>query len=305
MRVPSAGTGSSPPRVEPPAVPRTRRRCSPAPSLLAPSILAACGGDDDDDGGERRAAAAVAATSHRDLELDGLHDRPVARRTSEPQTGHHRQLRRGHQRQQRVLHQDPARTCRKGKGTGRDGIVLTDWMASRLINQVDPPWVQPFDDGEVPEQGEPASPRCRHPTFDPTREYSAPWATGMTGIAYNIQTTGKEIRTIDDFLAVAGHEDGAHRDARHRRAVHAGRRRRPDEADVRRAPSRRSTRSRRRSTTARSTASTATTTSATSAPATSRPRSRGRATSRRSRSTTPTSASRSRSRAACSGPTTS
>ena len=24
----------------------------------------------------------------------------------------------------------------QGKGTGRDGMVLTDWMASRLINQV-------------------------------------------------------------------------------------------------------------------------------------------------------------------------
>ena len=38
----------------------------------------------------------------------------------------------------------------QGKGIGRDGMVLTDWMASRLINQVDPPWVQPFDEAKFP-----------------------------------------------------------------------------------------------------------------------------------------------------------
>ena len=36
--------------------------------------------------------------------------------------------------------------------------------------------------------------------WDPARKYSAPWATGMTGIAYNIKTMAKEIKSIDDFL---------------------------------------------------------------------------------------------------------
>ncbi len=31
-----------------------------------------------------------------------------------------------------------------------------------------------------------------------------PWQSGVTGIAYNIGITGKEIRTIDEFLAVEG-----------------------------------------------------------------------------------------------------
>jgi len=47
-------------------------------------------------------------------------------------------------------------------------------------------------------------PILQNPTFDPTRKYTAPWASGMTGIAYNIKLTGKEIKTIDDFLAVSG-----------------------------------------------------------------------------------------------------
>ena len=219
-------------------------------------------------------------------------------------TGIKRRLHRGHQRQQRVLRQDPAQPARKGKGTGRDGMVLTDWMASRLINQVDPPWVQPLRRGEVPEQDEPASRRCRT-RLRPDAQVHAAVATGMTGIAYNIKLTGKEIKTIDDFLAVSRDEDGAHRDARHRRAVHARRattRPKPTydggAARVRQAreggerrQDRRVQRQRVRRTT--------------SAPGTSPPRSRGRATSRRSRSTTPTCASRSRTRAACSGPTTS
>ena len=59
----------------------------------------------------------------------------------------------------------------KGESIGRDGIVLTDWMANRLINQVK--WVQPFDDGEVPEQGEPASPRSQSPGVRPDPRVTA------------------------------------------------------------------------------------------------------------------------------------
>ena len=42
------------------------------------------------------------------------------------------------------------------------------------------------------------------PSFDPSRTSSLPWASGAAGIAYNIATTGKEIKTIEDFLAVEG-----------------------------------------------------------------------------------------------------
>jgi spermidine/putrescine transport system substrate-binding protein len=91
----------------------------------------------------------------------------------------------------------------KGKGTGRDSMVLTDWMASRLINQVKPPWVQPLDTAKFPNQKN-LIPALQNVDWDPTRKYSAPWATGMTGIAYNIKTTGKEIKSIDDFLAAPG-----------------------------------------------------------------------------------------------------
>jgi spermidine/putrescine transport system substrate-binding protein len=91
----------------------------------------------------------------------------------------------------------------KGKGIGRDGMVLTDWMANRLINQIKPPWVQPFDAAAFPNKKN-MLPALASPSFDPTRKFSAPWATGITGIAYNIKITKKEIKTIDDFLNAPG-----------------------------------------------------------------------------------------------------
>ena len=62
----------------------------------------------------------------------------------------------------------------QGKGTGRDGMVLTDWMASRLINQVDPPWVQPFDEAKFPNKAN-LSPPCR------TRRSTRPASTARRG----------------------------------------------------------------------------------------------------------------------------
>jgi spermidine/putrescine transport system substrate-binding protein len=90
---------------------------------------------------------------------------------------------------------------RKKQSIGRDGFVLTDWMANRMINQVK--WVQPLDQAKFPNLANLRAP-LKSPGFDPTRKYSAPWASGVTGIAYNIASTGKEINTIDDFLAVKG-----------------------------------------------------------------------------------------------------
>jgi spermidine/putrescine transport system substrate-binding protein len=91
---------------------------------------------------------------------------------------------------------------RKHQSIGRDGFVLTDWMANRMINQVK--WVQPLDKAKFPNLTNLRAP-LKSPGFDPTRKFSAPWASGVTGIAYNTDSTGgKEIKTIDDFLAVSG-----------------------------------------------------------------------------------------------------
>ncbi|MSO36901.1 MAG: spermidine/putrescine ABC transporter substrate-binding protein [Acidimicrobiia bacterium] len=89
----------------------------------------------------------------------------------------------------------------KGESIGTDAFVLTDWMANRMINQVK--WVQQLDDAKFPNKAN-MRVTLQKPPFDPTRAYSAPWQSGLTGIAYNIKETGKEIRTLDEFLAIEG-----------------------------------------------------------------------------------------------------
>ncbi|CAB4660394.1 unannotated protein [freshwater metagenome] len=79
--------------------------------------------------------------------------------------------------------------------------MLTDWMANRIINEVK--WAQPFVASKIPNSVN-LLPALASPAFDPQRKFSLPWTSGMTGIAYNIAQTGKEIKTIDDFIAVSG-----------------------------------------------------------------------------------------------------
>jgi spermidine/putrescine transport system substrate-binding protein len=82
-----------------------------------------------------------------------------------------------------------------------DGFVLTDWMANRIINQVE--WAQPLVDAQFPNKAN-MVPALQHPSFDRERTFSVPWASGATGIAYNIGTTGKEVRTLQDYLDAPG-----------------------------------------------------------------------------------------------------
>ena len=89
----------------------------------------------------------------------------------------------------------------KHQSIGRDGFVLTDWMASRMINQVK--WVEPLVASKFPNKANLRA-ALAHPAFDPQRKYSAPWASGMTGIAYNSNTVGGDIHTIKDFLDASG-----------------------------------------------------------------------------------------------------
>ena len=89
----------------------------------------------------------------------------------------------------------------RNRSIGTDAFVLTDWMANRMINQVK--WTQPLDTAKFPNKANLRA-ALAHPGFDPDRTSSAPWASGVAGIAYNLKSTGKEVKTIEDFLAVSG-----------------------------------------------------------------------------------------------------
>ncbi|WP_433210591.1 extracellular solute-binding protein [Dactylosporangium sp. CS-047395] len=78
----------------------------------------------------------------------------------------------------------------------RDVMVLTDWMASRVVNLG---WVQPFDPAKVPNFTKNVLSTLRNRPWDKDMTHAAPWQSGLTGIAYNGAVT-KEVKTIDELL---------------------------------------------------------------------------------------------------------
>jgi spermidine/putrescine transport system substrate-binding protein len=72
------------------------------------------------------------------------------------------------------------------KSTGRDIMVLTDWMATRMIELG---WLQKLDHSNMPNVDANLIDFLKAPAFDPNREYSVPWQSGMTGICYNADLT--------------------------------------------------------------------------------------------------------------------
>jgi spermidine/putrescine transport system substrate-binding protein len=83
--------------------------------------------------------------------------------------------------------------------TGRDMFVLTDWMASRMIKLG---WIQKVDHAKVPNVDANLLPSLKSPAWDTGRDYSVPWQTGLTGIAYNAKHT-KEVKSFTDLLTRA------------------------------------------------------------------------------------------------------
>jgi spermidine/putrescine transport system substrate-binding protein len=80
--------------------------------------------------------------------------------------------------------------------TGRDMFMLTDWMAARMI---DAGWIQQLDKANVPNLDANLISSLQGVGWDPNRDYSAPWQSGFTGIAYNKSLVG-EVRTMDELL---------------------------------------------------------------------------------------------------------
>ncbi|MFK4103501.1 PotD/PotF family extracellular solute-binding protein [Streptomyces sp. NPDC019531] len=85
-----------------------------------------------------------------------------------------------------------------GQDTGRDIIVLTDWLAARLIRLG---WVQKLDASNLPHAYANLSAQFRDPDWDPGRAYSYVWQGISTVIAYNKKALdGVEVKSVSDML---------------------------------------------------------------------------------------------------------
>jgi spermidine/putrescine transport system substrate-binding protein len=75
----------------------------------------------------------------------------------------------------------------RGQGIGRDIMVSTDndrFLGEYISNH----WVQKLDKSLIPNIKN-LIPAQQHPPFDPNRDYSLPWASGMDGIGWNEDVT--------------------------------------------------------------------------------------------------------------------
>ncbi len=91
------------------------------------------------------------------------------------------------------------RPLSQGQSIDRDIVVLTDnsRFPSLLIEKG---WAEKLDKSALPNISN-LQDSLAHPSFDPDREYSLPWQSGMTGIATNTKLTGgKPVLTVDELL---------------------------------------------------------------------------------------------------------
>jgi len=86
----------------------------------------------------------------------------------------------------------------QGQGIGRDLIVLTDYsgLPGRMIELG---WLEKIDKAAIPNIKN-LQPTQRHPAWDPNRDYSLPWQSGMTGIGYDPKKTGGPVTSLHQLL---------------------------------------------------------------------------------------------------------
>ena len=85
----------------------------------------------------------------------------------------------------------------RGESTGRDIVVLTD--NDRYLGlMLEKGYAEKLDKSAIPNMKN-LIPVQRHPSFDPHRDYTLPWQSGMTGIAYN-DTLSDPVLSVTELL---------------------------------------------------------------------------------------------------------
>jgi len=87
----------------------------------------------------------------------------------------------------------------RGEGIGADLIVMTDSSGypQKLIKLG---WLEKLYKPAIPNIKN-LVPSQQHPDWDPNREYSLPWQSGMTGIGYDPEKVGYELTSVEKLLS--------------------------------------------------------------------------------------------------------
>ncbi len=84
-----------------------------------------------------------------------------------------------------------------GQATGYDLVVISDgWELTQMIENH---WLIPLDHTRLPNFKRYASPSVKNPAFDPGNKYTVVWQSGITGIGYDPEKTGREITSVKDL----------------------------------------------------------------------------------------------------------
>jgi len=84
----------------------------------------------------------------------------------------------------------------QGEAGGRDIMVVTDWMANKMRELG---YLQNFDQEAVAPAMENLVPSLQSPSFDPERQFSLPWQSGMTGLVVNT-AEAPDVTSINDLF---------------------------------------------------------------------------------------------------------
>ena len=84
---------------------------------------------------------------------------------------------------------------KNGQDIGKDIIVLTDWMAARVIRQG---YVQKLDAAAIPNKKNIAK-AYASPDYDPGRDYSLTWQGGFAGLAWNKEKVPGGLKSVADL----------------------------------------------------------------------------------------------------------
>jgi spermidine/putrescine transport system substrate-binding protein len=83
-----------------------------------------------------------------------------------------------------------------GQSGGRDIFVVTDWMAEKMYGLG---YLQNFDREAVEPAFANLKPALESPSFDPDRDFSLPWQSGMTGLIVNTDLA-PDVTSINDLF---------------------------------------------------------------------------------------------------------
>jgi spermidine/putrescine transport system substrate-binding protein len=84
----------------------------------------------------------------------------------------------------------------QGDSGGRSIVVVTDWMAEKMY---DLGYIQNFDNDKLTTAQNNLIPSLQSPEFDPNRDFSMPWQTGMTGLVVR-SDLAPDVESINDLF---------------------------------------------------------------------------------------------------------